>query len=117
MTSFAFILGVFPLVVAEGAGAAGQQALGTAVFGGMVASTILAVFFVPVFFAILQSIQEWWKPIPAHVATPSAAGPTVTTIAPATNGHAEPEPQYVGPAAPHAFSSVTSTAEGRGNGH
>jgi hydrophobic/amphiphilic exporter-1 (mainly G- bacteria), HAE1 family len=63
MTSFAFILGVAPLVGAEGAGAAGQQALGTAVFGGMIASTVLAVFFVPVFFQICQHISEWWSPI------------------------------------------------------
>ncbi len=62
MTSFAFILGVVPLVTADGAGAAGQQALGTAVFGGMIASTILAVLFVPVFFFILQGLSEWWKP-------------------------------------------------------
>ncbi|HAH49188.1 MAG TPA: hypothetical protein DCM07_30990, partial [Planctomycetaceae bacterium] len=47
MTSFAFILGVVPLVIANGAGAAGQRALGTAVFGGMLASTILAIFFIP----------------------------------------------------------------------
>ncbi len=60
MTSFAFILGVVPLVIAEGAGAAGQQALGTAVFGGMIASTVLAVFFVPVFFVIFQHLGEWW---------------------------------------------------------
>jgi HAE1 family hydrophobic/amphiphilic exporter-1 len=49
MTSFAFILGMVPLVIATGAGAAGQRALGTAVFGGMIAATVLAVFFVPVF--------------------------------------------------------------------
>jgi HAE1 family hydrophobic/amphiphilic exporter-1 len=61
MTSFAFILGVVPLVIAEGAGAAGQRALGTAVFGGMIASTILAVFFVPVFYVLLQGLAEWWK--------------------------------------------------------
>ena len=60
MTSFAFILGVVPLVIATGAGAAGRRALGTAVFGGMVASTILAVFFVPVFFVIFQRLSEWW---------------------------------------------------------
>jgi HAE1 family hydrophobic/amphiphilic exporter-1 len=60
MTSFAFILGVVPLMVAQGAGAEGQQALGTAVFGGMLASTVLAVFFVPAFFVIMQSISEWW---------------------------------------------------------
>jgi hypothetical protein len=61
MTSFAFILGVAPLVTATGAGAAGQQALGTAVFGGMIASTVLAVFFVPVFFVLFQRLGEWWS--------------------------------------------------------
>jgi HAE1 family hydrophobic/amphiphilic exporter-1 len=61
MTSFAFILGVLPLVVANGAGAAGQRALGTAVFGGMLASTILAVFFVPVFYVMFQSLAEAWS--------------------------------------------------------
>jgi hydrophobic/amphiphilic exporter-1 (mainly G- bacteria), HAE1 family len=60
MTSFAFIMGVLPLMVAHGAGAAGQQALGTAVFGGMLASTLLAVFFVPAFFVVMQGISEWW---------------------------------------------------------
>jgi HAE1 family hydrophobic/amphiphilic exporter-1 len=74
MTSFAFILGVVPLVTASGAGAAGQQALGTAVFGGMIASTILAVFFVPVFFFLLQSLSEWWKPmVPAEAIIHSLA--------------------------------------------
>jgi len=61
MTSFAFILGVVPLVIAQGAGAAGQRALGTAVFGGMIASTMLAVFFVPVFFVVFQGLSEKWK--------------------------------------------------------
>jgi HAE1 family hydrophobic/amphiphilic exporter-1 len=60
MTSFAFILGVVPLVWANGAGQYGQQALGTAVFGGMIASTLLAVFFVPVFFFVLQHYRDWW---------------------------------------------------------
>jgi HAE1 family hydrophobic/amphiphilic exporter-1 len=59
MTSFAFILGVYPLVVAEGAGAASRQALGTAVFGGMIASTVLAIFCVPVFFVLCQRLSEW----------------------------------------------------------
>jgi HAE1 family hydrophobic/amphiphilic exporter-1 len=63
MTSFAFILGVMPLLWATGAGAASQQALGTAVFGGMIASTVLAVFFVPVFFLLLQRLSEWWSPL------------------------------------------------------
>jgi HAE1 family hydrophobic/amphiphilic exporter-1 len=58
MTSFAFILGILPLVNATGAGAASRRALGTAVFGGMIASTVLAVFFVPVFFVVLQRLSE-----------------------------------------------------------
>lgn len=58
MTSFAFILGVVPLVWAEGAGAASRQALGTAVFGGMITATILAVFFVPAFYVAMQSLSE-----------------------------------------------------------
>ncbi len=60
MTSLAFILGVYPLVIARGAGAASRQALGTAVFGGMIASTFLTIFFVPVFFVLTQSFSEWW---------------------------------------------------------
>ncbi len=59
MTSFAFILGVVPLVFATGAGAASRQSLGTAVFGGMVTATVLAVFFVPVFYVAIQGLIEW----------------------------------------------------------
>jgi HAE1 family hydrophobic/amphiphilic exporter-1 len=58
MTSFAFILGVVPLVIAGGAGAASQQAIGTVVFGGMLASTLLAIPFVPVFYVITQRLSE-----------------------------------------------------------
>jgi HAE1 family hydrophobic/amphiphilic exporter-1 len=58
MTSFAFILGVVPLMQAGGAGAASQQAIGTVVFGGMLASTILAIPFVPVFYVITQRFSE-----------------------------------------------------------
>jgi HAE1 family hydrophobic/amphiphilic exporter-1 len=62
MTSFAFILGVAPLVVATGAGAASQQAIGTVVFGGMMASTLLAIPFVPVFFVALErGAERLWK--------------------------------------------------------
>ena len=71
MTSFAFILGVLPLVLAQGAGAAGQRALGTAVFGGMIASTVLSVFFVPVFYVVFQGISEWLSPLPTVVAEES----------------------------------------------
>lgn len=53
MTSFAFILGVTPLMLASGAGAAGQRTLGTGVVGGMIAATIFSIFFVPVFFSVV----------------------------------------------------------------
>ena len=58
MTSFAFILGVVPLVIATGAGAASRRSLGTAVFGGMNAATLLAVFIVPVLYTTIQHIVE-----------------------------------------------------------
>ncbi len=56
MTSLAFILGVLPLVMATGAGSASQRAIGTGVMGGMIAATVLAVFFVPVFFVVIRRI-------------------------------------------------------------
>jgi HAE1 family hydrophobic/amphiphilic exporter-1 len=58
MTSFAFILGVVPLVIASGAGAASRQVLGTAVFGGMIAATLFNGLFVPVFYAVFQGFSE-----------------------------------------------------------
>ena len=58
MTAFTFILGVFPLVIASGAGAAGRQALGTAVFGGMITATLLLVLFVPLFYVLVQKATE-----------------------------------------------------------
>jgi HAE1 family hydrophobic/amphiphilic exporter-1 len=57
MTSIAFILGVVPLLTATGAGAASQQSLGTVVFGGMLASTLLAIPFVPVFFIAVRNFS------------------------------------------------------------
>ncbi|MCC7084228.1 MAG: multidrug efflux RND transporter permease subunit [Pirellulales bacterium] len=62
MTSFAFILGILPLVNASGAGAASRRSLGTAVFGGMLAATLLAVFFIPVFYVVVQRLRELRKP-------------------------------------------------------
>jgi hydrophobic/amphiphilic exporter-1 (mainly G- bacteria), HAE1 family len=59
MTSFAFILGVMPLVFATGAGASARQSIGITVFSGMLASTCLAVLFVPTFFVVMQHIEEW----------------------------------------------------------
>lgn len=56
MTSMAFILGVVPLVVASGAGAASRHSIGTGVFGGMLAATFLAIFFVPLFFVLIRQL-------------------------------------------------------------
>jgi len=60
MTSFAFILGVFPLVIATGAGAGARRSIGLPVFSGMIASTCLVIVFVPSFYVVMQSIQERW---------------------------------------------------------
>ena len=56
MTSLAFIFGVMPLVFSTGAGAKSRQAIGTAVMGGMIAATVLAIFFVPIFFVIVRGL-------------------------------------------------------------
>ena len=58
MTSLAFGLGVVPLMIASGASAETQHAIGTGVFGGMVTATVLAIFFVPVFFVFVMGLQE-----------------------------------------------------------
>ena len=58
MTAFAFILGVIPLMLASGAGAASRQSIGTTVFGGMLAATILGLVLVPVFYAVIESLRE-----------------------------------------------------------
>jgi multidrug efflux pump len=58
MTSLAFGLGVVPLMIASGASAETQHAIGTGVFGGMLSATVLAVFFVPVFFVVVMQVQE-----------------------------------------------------------
>ena len=58
MTSFAFILGLVPLVIASGAGAATQRAVGTAVFGGMIAASCLGIFVIPGLYVALQSFRE-----------------------------------------------------------
>jgi hydrophobic/amphiphilic exporter-1 (mainly G- bacteria), HAE1 family len=59
MTSFAFILGVVPLVLATGAGANARKSIGITVFSGMLASTCLAVLFVPTFFVVIQRFENW----------------------------------------------------------
>ena len=58
MTSFAFILGVIPLVIASGAGEKGRHSVGTTVFGGMIMSTILNLFFIPVRYLVIEGWRE-----------------------------------------------------------
>jgi HAE1 family hydrophobic/amphiphilic exporter-1 len=60
MTSFAFILGVVPLVLAEGAGANARRSIGITVFTGMLASTCIAILFLPSMFAVVQRLEDWW---------------------------------------------------------
>ena len=66
MTSFAFILGLLPLMLAQGAGAVGNKAIGTGAIGGMLIGTILGVFVVPILFIVFQTLQEKVsiKPLP-----------------------------------------------------
>ncbi len=71
MTSIAFILGVGPLYFATGAGALGRHSVGTAIVGGMVLSTILNLFFIPVLYVILKSfLARFWKKTPPQPAAP-----------------------------------------------
>jgi HAE1 family hydrophobic/amphiphilic exporter-1/multidrug efflux pump len=66
MTSMAFIFGMFPLVVATGAGAASRQSIGTGVLGGMLAATFLAIFFVPLFYVVIRRVTQR-RPVPVSV--------------------------------------------------
>jgi multidrug efflux pump len=70
MTSFAFILGVVPLLLAEGAGAEMRRTLGTAVFSGMLGVTICGIFLTPVFFYVIEMVNDWRKRMGGADATP-----------------------------------------------
>jgi len=72
MTSFTFILGVLPLLLAKGAGASARRSLGLAVSSGMLASTCLAVLFVPAFFVVLRGWEGRRRP--AAAPSPERAG-------------------------------------------
>ena len=58
MTSLAFVFGVLPLAISTGAGAASRQAIGTAVVGGMLSATFLAIFFVPLFYVLVMRLSQ-----------------------------------------------------------
>ena len=61
MTSFAFIAGLVPLVIATGAGMLSRRGVGTAVFGGMLAASLLGIFLIPVLYVVFQHMREWVK--------------------------------------------------------
>ena len=79
MTSLAFIFGVVPLAIATGAASKSQQAIGTGVLGGMLAATVLAVFFVPVFFVV---VMRWFQRKRLAAETAEATAPAADTTAP-----------------------------------
>ena len=74
MTSFAFILGVLPLVIATGASSAARRSLGTAVFGGMIAATLLAIFIVPVLYVLIEEVVERRRPVTPVAASGAGGG-------------------------------------------
>jgi len=75
MTSLAFTVGVLPLALASGAGSGGQNAIGTGVVGGMLSATVLAIFFVPLFFVVVMSAVE--RRPARHAKVPAGAHPAV----------------------------------------
>jgi len=75
MTSFAFILGVMPLYFAKGAGALGRHSVGTAVVGGMLLSTILNLFFIPVLYVLFKTVLGLFKRKPKAPPAPEVAAP------------------------------------------
>jgi len=76
MTAFAFILGVLPLMIATGAGAASRQAIGTAVFFGMIGNTFLGLIFTPVLYVVIQAVTEKFFGATKPAASTPAAVPS-----------------------------------------
>ena len=69
MTSFAFILGVLPLVVSSGSGSEMRQAVGVAVFFGMLGVTLFGLIFTPIFYIVVRNLADW-----RHREKPAAVG-------------------------------------------
>jgi multidrug efflux pump len=87
MTSFAFILGVVPLVVAKGAGAEMRVALGVAVFSGMLGVTVFGIFFTPVFYVVIRWFSGRTPSAPSPDAKPALATDTARADGPVLAGH------------------------------
>jgi multidrug efflux pump len=86
MTSFAFILGVLPLVVAQGAGAEMRRTLGTAVFAGMIGVTLFGLFLTPVFYSVVRWFSDRRPVNSAHGNDRAAAGLVLDTAGAGTGG-------------------------------
>ncbi len=117
MTSIAFIAGVFPLVVSKGAGAEMRQAMGVAVFSGMIGVTLFGLFLTPVFYAVLMKLG-WNKKAEASTAMPAAGAVTGTAAVLILGtlllaGCASVGPDYRRPtdSAPAAYKSLPATNE------
>ena len=102
MTSFAFILGVVPLVLSEGAGSEMRRALGTAVFGGMLGVTLFGIFLTPVFYFVIQWIND------------SISGDHGTTTVPTRRDeHHDPDPEPIEePSGEHALAGTGPGTKG-----
>jgi multidrug efflux pump len=87
MTSLAFILGVLPLVKADGAGAATQHSVGTGILGGMLAATLIGVFFTPLFYFLVTTWMGGKRPPPVAKA-PDGGTAAAAPTAPQGGGHA-----------------------------
>ncbi|HWK46378.1 MAG TPA: multidrug efflux RND transporter permease subunit [Stellaceae bacterium] len=94
MTAFAFILGVVPLMTASGAGAASRQSLGTTVFGGMLAATILSLAFVPIFYATIERLREGRGAKDYTSSEQRAAADRPARPGPGTGAHGVPGPAH-----------------------
>ena len=68
MTSFAFIIGLFPLWIALGAGGVARRLIGTVTITGMFFSTAFAIFLVPVLFVVVERLSHWWQGMPLKAA-------------------------------------------------
>ena len=86
MTSLAFILGCVPLAISTGAGAASRHSIGTGVIGGMLGATVLAIFFVPLFYRLFSGAGKA-QPAEAQPATPPAPGEPVAATASGGEAH------------------------------
>ena len=74
MTSMTFVLGCMPLVLGSGAGAASRHSMGTGIVGGMLASTFIATFFVPLFFVLIMRMNKKFGLLKMRMSVPESAG-------------------------------------------